>query len=300
MKDINVQATNKINIVGKLLDVSFGEGTLSDGRRYERATITVRVTQTYNGQEEISEIPVSIFAAQYTQKGGLNPGYENIQTLKTMKSVQNYGEVQADTIRISNASLRENNFVTRSGQLINGYQINTSFINSGNGMKDIATFNLDVFIMDMRDELDRDGDTTGRLIIKGGIVQYGGKLDVIEFVVEGADKVDHIQRIWNINDTVNIGGRIRVTSQEESKSIVSDSWGEEIPETTTRMVRELVVTRGSDEPYDEDFAYSADDIKKAFNVRKAKIEQLQAESKSKLAPAKSAPASKYNWEDATT
>jgi hypothetical protein len=45
MKSINEQATNKVNIVGKLLDTTFATGkTKTSGTPYERATATVRVT----------------------------------------------------------------------------------------------------------------------------------------------------------------------------------------------------------------------------------------------------------------
>ena len=294
-KEIMNQATNKINIVGKLLDKSFAEGTMKNGNKYERANLTIRVTQTYDGVTETSEIPVSMFASPYTSRGTANPAWENLQNLKTMKSIQDVGEAEAATVRMTSANLQENNFVARSGQLVNTWQIRDSFINTAK-MADIASFNIDIFIMDMRDEVDRDGDPTGRLIIKGGIVQYGGKLDVVEFIVEAPDKVNYIQRNWNIDDTVNIGGRIRVTSQEEKRAASESSWGEELPETSTRMVRELIITRGSDEAFDEEFAYDKDEIRKAFNVRKANLEQLQVDAKKAQQKPASQPTSKYGWE----
>lgn len=295
-KNIMEQATNKINIVGKLLDTTFREGKTSTGQAYESCNFTVRVTQTYGGREETSEIPVSIFATQYTSQNKPHPGYKNIQEMKKMKTVQDYGEAEATIVRMTNANIRENNFVARSGQLINGWQINTSFLNEGK-MADIASFNMDIFIMDMHEEVDREGEPTGRLVIKGAVVQYGGRLDVIEFIVEDNDAVNYISRNWEENQTVNVGGRIRVTSQEEKHSASESSWGEELPETSTRMVRELIITRGSDEPFDEDFAYDAVEIKKAFNERKARLEQLQIDAKNSTK--KSAPAaskSNYSWE----
>lgn len=86
MKDINVQAQNKVTVVGKLLDVVTGEGQLSDGRHYERATLTIRTTQTYGGREETSEIPVSLFATQYTSTGKQNPAWTSMQAIKTLKT----------------------------------------------------------------------------------------------------------------------------------------------------------------------------------------------------------------------
>ena len=295
-KTIMDQATNKINIVGKLLDTTFREGKTSTGQNYESCNFTVRVTQTYGGREETSEIPVSIFATQYTSQNKPHPGYKNIQEMKKMKTVQDYGEAEATVVRMTSANIRENNFVSRSGQLVNGWQINTSFLNEGK-LSDIASFNMDIFIMDMHEEVDREGEPTGRLVIKGAVVQYGGKLDVIEFIVEGSDAVNYISRNWEENKTVNVGGRIRVTSQEEKRSASESSWGEELPETSTRMVRELIITRGSDEPFDDDFAYDVTEIKKAFNERKARLEQMQIDAKNNTK--KSAPAtskSSYSWE----
>lgn len=295
-KNIMEQATNKVNIVGKLLDTTFREGKTSTGQTYESCNFTVRVTQTYGGREETSEIPVSIFATQYTSQNKPHPGYKNIQEMKKMKTVQDYGEAEATVVRMTSANIRENNFVSRSGQLVNGWQINTSFLNEGK-VSDIASFNMDIFIMDMHEEVDREGEPTGRLVIKGAVVQYSGKLDVIEFIVEGNDAVNYISRNWEENKTVNVGGRIRVTSQEEKRSASESSWGEELPETSTRMVRELIITRGSDEPFDDDFAYDVAEIKKAFNERKARLEQMQIDAKNNTK--KSAPAaskSNYSWE----
>jgi len=296
MKEITVQAQNKVNINGKLLDVTTGSGTLSDGRAYERANLTVRVQQSYGGRDEVSEIPVSMFASQFTTRGTPNPAYKSLQDLKTFKTAQDVGFDDADTVRLTGCSLRENAFVSKSGQLINGWQINTSFINKTT-MQDTATFVIDIFIMDMHDEVDRDGDSTGRLVIKGGIVQYGGKLDVVEFIVEGPEQVDYIQRNWNINDTVTAKGRVRVTSVEVKDSGKNSSWGEDIPDTTTRFIRELIIVSGDDEGKEEEFAYDPTDIKKAFNVRKANIEQLQMDAK-KASSSKPAQtnSSKYSWE----
>jgi hypothetical protein len=296
MKEITVQAQNKVNINGKLLDVTTGSGTLSDGRAYERANLTVRVQQSYGGRDEVSEIPVSMFASQFTTRGTPNPAYKSLQDLKTFKTAQDVGFDDADTVRLTGCSLRENAFVSKSGQLINGWQINTSFINKTT-MQDTATFVIDIFIMDMHDEVDRDGDSTGRLVIKGGIVQYGGKLDVVEFIVEGPEQVDYIQRNWNINDTVTAKGRVRVTSVEVKDSGKNSSSGEDIPDTTTRFIRELIIVSGDDEGKEEEFAYDPTDIKKAFNVRKANIEQLQMDAK-KASSSKPAQtnSSKYSWE----
>lgn len=298
-KSIQVQAVNKLNLQGKLLDAELGSGRLSDGRPYERATVTIRVTQTFGGKTETSEIPIGMFATEFTSTGKNNPAWASIQALKEMKTVQNVGADRADYVRITGAALQENNFISRSGLLINGWQIRGSFINEGKAA-DAATFTTEIFIMNMEDEVDKEGDNTGRLLIKGGIVQYNGKLDVVEFVVENPDTIDYIQRHWEINSTVTVKGRIRVTSFEVKPSGESSGWGEDVPEgPTTQFIRELVITTGDDEPKEEEFAYDPTEIKKAFNDRKAYIEQLQIDARKKSSGVNANAAStakKYDWE----
>jgi len=298
MKDINVQAMNKMNLVGKLMNVDFGEGKMSDGRDYKRATVTIRVTQPVDGKEETSEIPVGFFASPYTSTGKPNPAYKSLVELADLKTAQNVGVDAADQVRITSATLSENNFVSRNGNLINGFQIRGSFINAAK-LTDAATFNTEIYIMDIHDETDREGDPTGRLVVRGGIVQYGGRLDVLDFIVEAPDKVEFVSRNWEVNTTQRINGRVRVTSHEVEASGESSGWGEDIPETTTTFVRELIITGGDDTAKDEEFSYDPTDIKKAFNVRKAMIEQMQIDARAKAPKGGSSnhtDAKKYEWE----
>ncbi len=300
MKSISIQAGNKINLAGTLMDVTFGNGTLSDGRPYQRATATIRVNQTYGGKTEVSDIQLPMFATEFTSTGKQNPAWKSLNDLKLMKTAQNVGVDNASHVRCTGVSLQENNFVSRTGQLITGWQLRGSFVNEAK-VSDVASFVTDIFIMNMEDEVDREGETTGRLKIRGGIVQYGGKLDVVDFIVENPDTVEYISRNWEVNGTVTVKGRIRVLSQEEE--VKSSGWGEDVPDTTTRFVRELIITTGDDECKEEDFAYDPVEIKKAFNERKAAIEQLQINARAAApkqgagsANAAEASSKKYDWE----
>lgn len=297
MKDIQTQATNTVNIVGKLINTTFREGKTSAGKPYESVTLLVRVTQSIDGHEETSEITTSIFASQYTNAGKPNPIYDNVQKVKELKTAQGVGIDAASMVRLSRANLQENFYTAKNGQFYDDWQIRGSFCSkAATDATEMATFSLDIFILDMRDEVDREGDPTGRMIIKGGIVQYGGKLDVIEFIVEDPDKVDYLQRNWEVNQTVHVGGRIRVRSEQVKQVKATSSWGEVLPEDTSRLVKELIITGGSDEGFEEDAAYDPVDIKKAFNERKALIEQRQIEAKSSGQAKTASKAGKYDWE----
>ena len=211
-----------------------------------------------------------------------------------MKTAQAVGIDNASHVRLTGASLQENYFVSRNGQLIDGWQIRGSFINEAK-VADVASFVTDIVIMGMEDEI-KDGESTGRLIVKGGIVQYGGRLDVVNFIVEAPDSVEYISRNWEVKGTVTVKGRIRILSQEEE--VQSAGWGEDIPETTTRVVRELIITTGDPECKDEEFAYNPVDIKAANEERKAAIEQAQINAK-KTTPKQGmgsvSNSNKYDW-----
>jgi len=304
-RDINEQALNEVTVCGKLSDVTFNNGKLSDGRAWESAVADILVTENVNGVDEQSIISVKVFATPLTSTGKQHPGWQTIQELKNMNTIQNVGLDAAQRVGVRKGEIRENSFVARSGQVVTGWALNTTFVNKITNGADKARARLMVFIMDMHDEVNSEGDETGRLIIKGGVVGYGGKLNVMEFVVEDPDYVENARRTLEVNNTVVLNVRLRVLAREETYTSGGEGWGEEIVETTTRTVRELVVV-GANPPLDEEFAYSPDDIHRAFNERKAEIEQMQLEAKNRSAKGKAKTATpgpattpadnKYSWE----
>lgn len=297
MKTLNDQSNNRVTICGKLVGVNLREGTTKTGKPYIGGRATVRVNQSYLGIDETSQIQVSFFSTKYTSKGNNNPSYENIRALETFKSIERDGEAVADTVRFTGASLRENSYPSRSGQIIDGWQIDASFINHGMG-DESATFKIDsMVILSKTPEIDRvTGDETGRLLVKAGIVQYGERLDVLDFVIDDPNAAMQVDNAWDLNSTVSAWGRIRVAVKEEKKAVSTSSWGEDAPsETSTRTVRELVLT-GGELVEDEDFAYDVAEIKKGFNQRRANREQMMADVSSKPAAQPAPKKTSYAWE----
>lgn len=294
-REITKQAENKVNIVGKLIEATFGSGN-KDGKEYQRVSYKVRVNQSYEGHDEHSDIVVSNFAYPFTSTGKKNSMYDNIESMKSFLTAQNVGIDAADTVCITNGELEENAYVDRTGTLKSSRTIRSSFCSRAREeTNDIAAFRVELFIMNMTDEVDSEGVETGRLLIKGGLVRYGGKLDVLDFIVEDPSKVDFIRRNYEVNQTGNFVGRIRDTVKTiEGAATATSSWGETLPEAgSSAVVHELIITGGADEAYDDEFAYDATDIRKAFNVRKARLEQKLEDSKKPAKPTASAPA---GWE----
>ena len=312
-KSIDIQAQNSVTITGKLNDVVVREGTVGKagknfGKPYRSGTLTIRVEQTYGGKTETSEIPVQFMAMKFKNDGSNNPAYDSIGQLSSQfKSIQNYGYDEASRIRVGGKSgnISENMFVGRDGeQVVSSWRINSSFFNEVRGSDapgnaDCATFNVDIFIMSMARELTAEGEETGRLKIRGGVVGWGRRLDCLDFYVEDPTAVDYIERNWSMNDTVNAVGRIRYTSETVTNYHSENSWGEAIPQTTTKTKRELIITHGSDEPKSDEQAYAPEDMQVLNADRNSRKEQLKIEARTKNAQKAAKPAvaaSDYGWE----
>lgn len=313
-KNVEIQSTNNFNVTGTLMDVVLREGKAkASGKPYRSGTATIRVTQHYNGKDEVSDIPVNFIAMKFNKDGKDNSVYTNLgKFADTFKTAQNVGIESATRLRVSGASngrITENMFASKQNPetVISTWRLDARFFNevsnaySTSSNSDCATFNLDLFIMNIGRELTAEGEETGRLKIKGGIIQYGPKMDVVDLYVENPSAIDFIERNWQVNDTVNAVGRIRYTA--ESVTYHSEnSWGEEVPRETTRTKRELIITSsdGPDGgvPYMEDMAYSAEDIQKLNAERNARKEQVKVAARSATPKVNEAPrASAYGWDE---
>ena len=228
-KSIQNPAKNEVSITGTLHSVVIRDGVAKgSGKPYRSGTVTLRVNQHYGangGVDEISEIPVSFVAMKFKRDGSQNPAYDNLKEFMeggSYHSIQEVGLEHATRLRVSGkyGNLSENMFVGRDGETINsGWRVNSSFFgvvrgggeaSPSNG--DSATFSTDIFIMSIDDEVTAEGVATGRLHIRGAIVQYGQRLDVMDFYAENPGVVDFMSRNYNVNYTVNVVGRIRYTS----------------------------------------------------------------------------------------
>lgn len=286
---------NTVNIVGKLVSMTVRNGMTKAGKAYESARIVVRVDHTYSGKEEVSEIEAEFFASPYTSKMAPNPAYEQLQSFKKCKSIQEVGYEDADIVRIP-CELAENMYFSdKRARVVSDWRLRTSFpTRTDKNAPENASFSVDAYIFDMKDEYDRDGDPTGRVIIKGGVMGYGKVLNMMDFVVEKPEYVHFVKSNWNVNDTVRIDGKVRVTTTAVSTP-KNSGWGEETSVSAGRVfVKELIVVNGSESAYEEGF--DEDIIREAFNNRKAKMDALS--NFDKVVETKKTvdkKANKYDW-----
>lgn len=287
MLDIEkVQCKNVVEICGLLKELDIIEGITSDGRNYVRGSAKIGVDQDINGEVVENEHIVKMFAMRNKTDGSLNVMYDKIVGYREQfTSAAVVDDIsQASFVRIV-GRVEENSYYDEKNKIIrNGYQFTTSFLNKKKPSDDEgAKFEVQGVVAKMRDEMDREGNPTDRLLISMVIVGYAGRVDVVEFVATGRAKA-YIEENWNQGDTVIATGKIissfkTITWEEEQ------GFGDPIKRTRTEGQRELLITGGSQGGADESASYDADSIKLALSKRQERLEEMKNKGTNKNKPA---------------
>ena len=274
------QAENKVKIEGILAEIDIKPGSFSkNGQLMESigGSILVKVTQKISGVEKELSIPVHMFASKLTNRGTPNPAYESIKKIAdeyvSIAASEN-GEAGADRIRITGASVRMNEYYSQDGRLISFPRVNASFVTRINkaDCKPEATYTAEFVVANKSEEVDRNGEPTGRYRIDAILPQYGGKVDVIPMYAQSEGVIDAISTYWNIGDTVKANGRLDFSAITET--IVEEvDFGEPIEKTRTVNRSDLIITGGSQEPLEGDFAFNNSEIQSALADRKLRLEK---------------------------
>ena len=278
------QAENRVRIEGIVSEIDIHETSFKrDGETKDAigGQITIRVKQEINGKDLVLEVPVQCFATKLTRKGTPNPAYDSIQKATDLISIAACGnEEEADCIRITNGDLKMNEYYGQSGNLISFPRVHSSFFQKvrKDELKPEATFICQFMVTNKAEELDRNGDPTGRYIITGALPQYGDAVDVFKFYCESEGVINAVSSYWEVGDTVQAHGKLKFTSTTES--ITEESgFGDAIVRERTISVSEPIITGGSQDPLVEELCYTNEEIKEGLARRKAKLEGLKNRNK---------------------
>lgn len=290
------EVTNKVKIEGILSEIDLKYGSyVKDGKTVENigGSIKVRVNQVVNGEEQHLEIPVHMFSNKLTKKGTVNPSYTSIETIMNdfTSIAAAGGEAGADKVRINSAKVTVNEYYNQNGQLISFPRISANFAQRATGeFKPEATFEMEFALSNMAYELDKDGVEVEpkKLNVTALVPQYGGKIDVIKLVATNPNVINAIESNWEKDYTYKAYGRLNFSSRTE-KFIEEVGFGEPIEKVRTTTVSDLVITGGNPDPLEGDYGLDINDVIQALNERKARLEAMKTQNKSKKAPA-AAPA----------
>lgn len=299
------QAENRVRIEGILAEIDIKPGTFNkNGQTMESigGSITVKVTQKISGEEKELAIPIHMFASKLTNKGTPNPAYESIKKIAdeyiSIAASEN-GEDGADRVRITNASIRMNEYYSQDGRLISFPRVNASFVQKINksDCKPEATYMTEFVVAQKNEEIDRNGEETGRYRIDAIIPQYGGKVDVVPMYAQSPGVIDAVKTYWEVGNTVKANGRLDFSATTET-TIEEVDFGEPIEKTRTINRSDLIITGGSQEPLEGDFAFDNDEIQNALAERKLRLEKQKDRDMSRAATRQTpAPTAKHGFQD---
>jgi hypothetical protein len=295
------QAENRCKIEGILAEVDIKPGHLEkNGQQVESigGSIIVKVTQKISGEEKELAIPVHMFASKLTNKGTPNPAYDSIQKVMNEYvsiAASDNGEDGADRIRITSASVRMNEYYSQDGRLISFPRINASFVQRINkaDCKPEATFTAEFVVANKSEEVNSKGETTGRYRIDAIIPQYGGKVDVVPMYAQSPGVISAVSTYWEIGDTVKANGRLDFSATTET-ILEEVDFGEPIEKTRTINRSDLIITGGSQEPLEGDFAFDNAEIQSALADRKARLEKQKDRDMSRAATRQTPPQNAKN------
>ena len=290
------EAENVVRIEGILSETDLKYGSFEKNGATVNSIggiIKIQVNQEINGESKTLEVPVHMFASEYTNKGAKNPAYQSIERVMNefISIAAAGGAANADRVRITNGKITMNEYYGRDGQLISFPRITASFVNKikADEMKPCATFTTNFVVAKKMYEVDGEGVETGRYKVTGIIPQFGGKVDVVEFITSNKNVINAVSQYWTENDTVSTQGRLNFSSKTET--VVKEvDFGEPQETTRTISVSELILTGGSSTPLEGEFAYDMTDIQSAFADRKQRLE----DSKNKNGGTRKAPQKNSN------
>ena len=295
------QAENRCKIEGVLAEVDIKPGSFNkNGQMVESigGSIIVKVIQKISGEEKELAIPVHMFASKLTNKGTPNPAYDSIKKIMdeyTSIAASENGEDGADRIRITSGNIRMNEYYSQDGRLVSFPRVNASFvqkINKGD-CKPEATYTTEFVVANKSEELDRNGEPTGRFRIDAIIPQYGGKVDVVPMYAQSPGVISAVSEYWEIGDTVKANGRLDFSATTET-IIEEVDFGEPIEKTRTVNRSDLIITGGSQTALEGDFAYDNAEIQEALAERKLRLEKQKDKDMSRAASKQTPPKTSKN------
>lgn len=290
------EAENRVKVEGILseVDLKYGSYVNKDNVtvEYIGGSIKVLVEQ----ESGTLEVPVYMFSNKLTKTGALNKSYQSIENvMKEFVSIASCGnKEQADKVRITNAKIKMNEFVGQNGTIVSQPRVNASFVSRAVGQfTPEANFNLEFMVSKIGRALDKDGVEIDppRLNLEVIVPQYTSpnattmNVDVVPLVATSPKVIDAIESYWNVGECFKAGGRLNFSSRTE-EVIEELGFGEAQKKIRTINVSELVVTAGTQEPLEGEYAYSLEDVKAGMAARKQKLEDMKSGKKS---TAKQAP-----------
>ena len=249
------QALNKVDIWGYAQESTLEVKSFNDkvtGQPYNAISGDVTIK---TGENETHVI--SYFAKELTKDGAVSKNFKSLQTaineMVTVADIAQGVSVGEPSMLTCQGELTLNEFKTQSGELVANIRINGKFAPSrfkgeASTFEPKAKFDIEGIVYKAtKNELDKDGEETGRLTIDIYVPNYKGAVVPLSFVTDPslsqANK-DYIEENFVKGASINIYGNM-VNKSKKIERVIEAGFGESKVETTYERVRDFVTIGGS-------------------------------------------------------
>jgi len=273
------EAVNEVEMVGVVASKDFFFAKNDKGVNYVSGNIDIKVN------DDIHRVAIK-YTAEITKKGDENRAYKGLVTINEEVVTMEEDKEKATKVRLGDAMVTLNEYY-KNGQLTSSLQTQTSFINRVKETEEfvpVAKFKLEMLVSGTVKE-EKNEEETGRLILKGHVPGYEGKIFPVSLVVEGQKAVDYIEENYEEGVTVTTFGNI-INQRLTIEKVVEVEFGEDQVDKSYKNTHEYKVTSGTaakefDADEDGNTAFNPKLLKKALAARTLYLEEKKAKTEAK-------------------
>lgn len=279
MSETNLrQAETNVTVEGLVSEMNLEEKMDDKGVNVITGSVTIKTS-------DVNFVRLSVYSKEKKTDGTDNSVYSGIKTVMTeYKTIANDGEDAADYVRVKGQlSLYHN--MQRGTDDVNYRASFFTRLSKKDDNEPRAEFDVEMFVNSIVPETGRDGEETGRLMIKGWVPSYNS-IDPLTLVAD-EEIADAVDSLISPGQTVKFLGDL-VNNRIETKVEIPVVIGKPRIEKKVSYKNELLIT-GVEEPYEEDgpvAPYKAEVIKAAIQERNDNIESAKNNTGAKKGNAK--------------
>ena len=278
------QALNKVEVTGVVKEHKLNSGK-GDNGKYINGSLVVKAG-------EFTEVTFKVFVQETNSKGKVKKTYENLKKILDgdFKTMAETSEQEAVKVRIWGNEGFTPQFKEEIYMPEGANEVKTLLsLDLGFGNVTIdekitpddykATFDVEMFVQSVEEELNKDDEETGRVVVKGWTPVYGGSvipLTIVAGIVEDEegefDFAEEVRSNIDPESTINFWGDIdfKVIIEKKSKG---GSMGRAKTEEKRAYVHDLVAIGANFVEGDNE--YTIEDIQQATVERENKIQEVK-------------------------
>lgn len=262
---------------------------IGDGKKPGTLTISGHIVVEYeDAQGNLNQHRISLFASDTTNAGTENKmfaGYKTIldQFVSVDDVLAKQGKREdADFIEVV-GELSGNDYVSsKTNALISSTEIRGRFVNRIKDVSDrtgSAIGNIGVVVDSFIDEMNAEGEPTGRKHVRAYSVGYGERVQELQNLVVGEDVAEAFESMYypGASGVITIEPRHFATTTTVENSGEQVGFGKQMERAVTNWTNELFVTGGYN-PWEDEAAVSEEDFILIKEKRKADLAAKAAQT----------------------